>query len=83
MSRIYTVNSFSGVARGANTTSAGAAETFVLKLTRSLRVKDSAFIGSTGTWFQGLNGNRAWDAPGGDAVVGWGDSSDIPVVGKW
>ncbi len=39
---------------------------------------------STGTWYLDLNGNRAWDGPPGDAVIGWGgDPSDIPVVGDW
>ena len=39
---------------------------------------------STGTWYLDLNGNRAWDGCGVDAVIGWGgDASDIPVVGDW
>ncbi len=39
---------------------------------------------STGTWYLDLNGNRAWDGPPVDAVIGWGgDPNDIPVVGDW
>ncbi len=39
---------------------------------------------STGTWYLDLNGNRSWDGPPVDGVIGWGGhASDMPVVGDW
>jgi hypothetical protein len=42
------------------------------------------FRPSSGEWFLDLNGNGAWDGPAIDLyVAGYGQSHDIPVVGKW
>jgi hypothetical protein len=39
---------------------------------------------STGEWFLDLNGNGKWDGPSVDIYVsGYGQSEDVPVVGKW
>ena len=86
---IYTTsNDFPKIAGGADPIFVGGSEAYVSRLTGSLMGKGGALIGlyrgSTGTWYLDLNGNRAWDGPGADAVIGWGgDPLDEPVVGTW
>jgi len=42
------------------------------------------FRPSSGQWFLDLNGNGTWDGPAIDLyVAGYGQTGDIPVVGKW
>lgn len=46
--------------------------------------KIGVFRPSTGEWFLDFNGNGRWDGPGNDLYVsGYGQSGDLPVVGKW
>ena len=46
--------------------------------------KIGVFRSSTGEWLLDLNGNGKWDGPGVDLyVTGYGESGEIPIVGKW
>src|SRR5688572_7439919 len=46
--------------------------------------KIGVFRSSTGEWLLDLNGNGRWDGPGVDLyVTGYGESGEIPIVGKW
>ncbi len=46
--------------------------------------KIGVFRPSTGEWFLDLNGNGKWDGPSLDLYVpGYGQSGDVPVVGRW
>ena len=46
--------------------------------------KIGVFRSSTGEWLLDFNGNGKWDGPGVDLyVTGYGESGEIPIVGKW
>jgi len=46
--------------------------------------KIGVFRASKGEWFLDSNGNGKWDGPSVDMyIVGYGESGDIPIVGKW
>jgi uncharacterized repeat protein (TIGR02543 family) len=44
--------------------------------------KIGVFRPATGEWFLDLNGNGKWDA-GIDLQLSYGESGDVPVVGRW
>jgi len=51
--------------------------------TGSGTTKIGIFRPSNGTWYLDTNGNGVWDGCGTDTCSGWGQTGDIPVVGRW
>jgi hypothetical protein len=46
--------------------------------------KIGVFRPSAGEWLLDLNGNGKWDGPSVDLhVIGYGESGEIPIVGRW
>jgi hypothetical protein len=45
--------------------------------------KVGVFRPTTGTWYLDFIGNGAWDGCGTDKCIAFGQTGDVPVVGKW
>ena len=45
--------------------------------------KIGIFRPSTGTWYLDTNGNGVWDGCGTDTCSAFGQTGDVPVVGRW